>query len=656
MPSHQKRIDQLRQEIREHEYRYFVEDDPRISDYEFDQLVAELRSLEAGHPELITPDSPTRRVGGQVTGGFPEHTFGEPMLSLENAYSIGEFEEWASRVAGLAGTEDVAWIAELKIDGLSISLVYEAGRLEKGITRGNGRVGEVVTANVRTVRSIPLRLREPVSVEVRGEVFLGLEVFRRLNVERDEAGLPRFANPRNAAAGSLRQVDPELVARRPLDFFSYALLPPAASQSESLDRLRELGLKVNPHRKLCPTLADAIEFYRDWEARRDTLDYEIDGIVVKVDDVGLERRLGATSKAPRWAIALKFPARQGTTRLVDIRVQVGRTGALTPVAVLEPVSVGGVTITHATLHNEDEVGRLGVRIGDRVLVERGGDVIPKVVKVVERARKSRRFRMPDRCPVCGGRLLRVEGEVATRCVSNTCPAQIRESFLHWASRKAMNIDGLGERLVDQIVDAGLVRDVADLYSLREDQLAGLERMGAKSAANLCREIEKSRELPLGRVIFGLGIRHVGDRSAGILARSLGSIESLMSASGEDLERIHEIGPKMARTIASFVREPHNIELIGRLRSHGVRMAPETIAPGSPSRVFEGRTLVLTGALGSLTREEARKAIEERGGRVTSSVSRKTAYLVAGEDPGSKLERARALGVPVLDEAAFLEML
>jgi len=656
MPGVKQRIQKLRREIREHEYHYFVEDDPRISDYEFDQLVRELRRLEEAHPDLVTPDSPTRRVGGQATGGFPEHTFARPMLSLDNAYSVGELEDWERRVRELTGKADVDYVAELKIDGLSVSLVYTDGRLDKGITRGNGRVGEVVTGNVRTIRSVPLVLREPVSAEVRGEVFLGLEAFARLNDERDAAGLARFANPRNAAAGSIRQVDPQLVAARPLDFFGYALSPADSSHLASLERLRRLGIRVNPHRRLCRSLGEVIGFYREWESGRDTLDYEIDGIVVKVDDIRLQEELGATAKAPRWAIAVKFPARQATTRLIDIRVQVGRTGALTPVAVLDPVSLGGVTISHATLHNEDEVARLGVHIGDRVLIERGGDVIPKVVKVVEEGSQRHPFRMPDRCPVCGSGVLRIEGEAATRCVSNACPAQIRKAFLHWADRKAMNIDGLGERLVDQLVERRLVRDVADLYELDEAELGGLDRMGPKSAKNLRREIDKSRALSLARVIFGLGIRHVGERAAEILSKSLGSMDALMAASEQDLEKIHEIGPKMARTIVTFFQEPLNVRLIRRLRGHGVAMIQETGHERSVPRVFEGQTLVLTGTLESLTRDEARKAVEDRGGRVASSVSQKTGFVVAGRDPGSKLDKAMRLGIRVLDEAAFLEML
>lgn len=652
----QQTIERLRREIREHEYRYFVEDDPRISDYEFDQLVRELRRLEAANPSFVTPDSPTQRVGGEVKGGFPSHTFSEPMLSLENAYSVEELEDWGRRVRELGGRDDVDYVAELKIDGLSINLIYRDGRLVEGITRGDGRTGEVVTGNVRTIRSIPLVLREPVSIEVRGEVYLGLAAFARLNAERDDQELSRFANPRNAAAGSLRQVDPRLVARRPLDFFAYTLLPGEPSQSESLSRLQHLGLRVNSERRICRTLEEVVDFYGKWEALRDELDYEIDGVVVKVNEAGLQQELGATSKAPRWAIAVKFPARQATTRLADIRVQVGRTGALTPVAVLEPVALSGVTISHATLHNEDEIARLGVRIGDRVLIERGGDVIPKVVKVVGKGTRRRTFRMPESCPICGGRVLRVEGEAATRCVSNTCPAQIKESFLHWASRKAMNIDGLGERLVDQLVDGGLVKDVADLFDLQQVQLEGLERMGRKSAENLLIEIDRCRALPLSRVVFGLGIRHVGERAAEILAERYSTIDALMAASEEELEQIHEIGPKIAQTVVGFFREPHNIELIRRLRDDGMTMVQERPHNHATSEAFQGRNVVITGTLQGMTRAEAKQAIEHRGGRVTSSVSKRTDFVVAGAEPGSKLERALSLGVRVLDEGKFLAML
>ena len=650
------RIEELRYEIRGHEYRYFVQNEPTVSDYEFDQIVRELQRLEQAHPELITPDSPTQRVGEQVSGSFPSHTFRQPMLSLDNAYSFEELKDWDRRVRERVSRDEIDYIVELKIDGLSVNLVYHDGRLETGVTRGDGHSGEIVTANVRTIRTIPLRLREPVSIEVRGEVFLGRDTFLRLNEERDSAELPRFANPRNAAAGSLRQVDPALVAERPLDFFAYTILPRGRSQAEDLERLSGLGFKINPNCVRTRSLDAVIAFYERWESGREGLDYEIDGLVVKVDATSLQEKLGATTKAPRWAIAAKFPARQATTRLVDIRVQVGRTGALTPVAELEAVEVGGVTIRNASLHNEDEIERLGVSIGDRVLIERGGDVIPKVVKVVSPAPDRRAFKMPETCPVCRSRVFREEGEVLRRCLSQTCPAKVKEAFLHWASRKAMNIDGLGERLVDQLVDGGILTDVSDLFELKTRQLVSLERMGEKSADNLIKEIEASRGLPLNRVIYGMGIRHVGERTAGILAEYFHSMDRLTAASQAELEQVSDIGPIVGETVYRFMREVPNRELIARLRAFGLQMESAGPAPARPEQVFAGQTIVLTGTLEGMTREETKQLIEDRGGRVTTSVSRKTDFVLAGSDPGSKMEKAAKLGIRVLDEIAFRRML
>ena len=607
-----KRIEELCDEIRGHEYRYFVQNEPTISDYEFDQLVRELQGLEQACPELITSDSPTQRVGELVSGSFPSHTFAEPMLSLDNAYSFDELQDWDRRVRERASTEVIEYIVELKIDGLSVNLVYNGGRLEVGVTRGDGRSGEVVTANVRTIRSIPLRLRAPVSVEVRGEIFLGRDTFMRLNEERDSADLPRFANPRNAAAGSLRQVDPALVAERPLDFFAYSLLPRGLSQGEDLERLSDLGFKTNPNRLRTFSLDAVIAFYQRWETEREGLDYEIDGLVVKVDPTSLQGALGATAKAPRWAIAAKFPARQATTRLVDIRVQVGRTGTLTPVAELETVEVGGVRIRNASLYNEDEVERLGVSIGDRVLIERGGDVIPKVVKVVQPAPDRRAFKMPDTCPVCQSQVFREEGGVLRRCLSQTCPAKVKEAFLHWASRKAMNVDGLGERLVDQLVDGGILKDVSDLFELKEEQLVSLERMGEKSAGNLLNEIDASRGLPLIRLIYGLGIRHVGERTAGILVEYFHSMERLMEASQAELEQVPEIGAIVGETVYRFMREASNRDLIARLRVFGLRMESVGPPPNRPEQVFAGQTVVVTGTLEEMAREDAKQLITDRG--------------------------------------------
>jgi DNA ligase (NAD+) len=616
----------------------------------------ELQRLEQENPELITPDSPTRRVGGEPAKEFPTHQLSRPMLSLENAYSEDELNDWGRRVVQLAETEAVDYVAELKIDGLSVALIYENGLLTKGVTRGDGRTGEVVTGNVRTIRSIPLRLHEEVSVEIRGEIFLGLKAFRQLNDEREQAGEPRFANPRNAAAGSLRQLDPGMAAKRPLAFYGYSILPTRPLQSENLKWITELGLKVNPHRKLCHSLQEVIDFFRHWEEHRDDLDYEIDGIVVKVNSIELQERLGSTSKSPRWAIAVKFKARQATTKLLDIRVQVGRTGALTPVGVLEPVQLGGTTIRNATLHNEDEIERLGLQINDRVLLERGGDVIPKIVSVVEQGPDRRPFEMPSRCPVCGSEVFREEGEAVRRCLSQTCPAKLKESLLHWASRKAMKIDGLGERLVDQLVEKGLVRDVSGLYELTQDLLENLERMGPKSAENLLKEIIASRSLEFWRLLFGLGIRHVGERTAQILAKRFKSIDELEQASQEDLEQVHEVGPKLAESIYKFLKQPENRELIERLRAAGLPMESDAVEEERAKQVFAGKTFVLTGTLDGMTRDEATALIEQRGGRVSSSVSKKTSFVVAGRDAGSKLEKARELGVQILDEQAFRAML
>jgi DNA ligase (NAD+) len=650
------RIEELRNQIRDHEYRYYVLDQPTISDFEFDQLVRELQRLEQEYPDLITPDSPTQRVGGQPAKEFPTHTFSRPMLSLENAYSEDELRDWARRVVQLAGTESVDYVTELKIDGLSVALIYENGLLDKAVTRGDGRTGEVVTANVRTIRSIPLRLHEAVTVEIRGEIFLSLKAFRQLNEEREQAGEPRFANPRNAAAGSLRQLDPAIAARRPLDFYGYWIYPSRPLQSENLKWIMQLGLKVNPHRKLCRSLAEVIDFCRYWEQRRDELDYEIDGVVVKVNSVDLQERLGSTSKSPRWAIAVKFRARQATTRLLNIRVQVGRTGALTPVAELEPVQLGGTTIRSATLHNEDEIERLGLQIHDRVLLERGGDVIPKVVSVVERAPDRIPFQMPTRCPVCGSAVFREPGEAVRRCLSQTCPAKLKEALLHWSSRKAMKIDGLGERLVDQLVEKGLVHDVSDLYRLTQDQLEALERMGRKSAQNLIKEIEASRSVEFWRLLFGIGIRHVGERTAQILAQHFGSMQRLEQASKEELERVHEIGPIVAEAIYQFFRQPENRSLIERLRAEDLPMKSAEAGQPATSQALAGKTFVLTGSLDTMTRDEAARLIAERGGRVTSSVSKKTDFLVAGRDAGSKLQKAMELGVRILDEREFQAML
>jgi DNA ligase (NAD+) len=650
------RIEELRQQIREHEYRYYVLADPTVSDYEFDQLMRELQRLEMEHPDLITLDSPSQRVGGQPATEFLPHRFSRPMLSLENAYSEEELADWHRRASQLSKRESIEYVVELKIDGLSMALIYEDGVLIKGVTRGDGRTGEVVTSSIRTVRSVPLRIHENSSVEVRGEVFLSLNAFRKLNEERDEAGAPRFANPRNAAAGSLRQLDPGIVAKRQLDFYGYAMFPTKASQWENLEYIRSLGLKVNPHRKLCRSIEEVMDFCRHWEDRRDTLDYEIDGVVVKVNPTDVQEALGSTSKSPRWAVAVKFRARQATTKVVSIRVQVGRTGALTPVAGLEPVQLGGTTIRNATLHNEDEIQRLGLQINDRVLIERGGDVIPKIVSVVEEAPDRFPYQPPIHCPVCGSEVYREQGEAVRRCLSQTCPAKVKEAFLHWSGRRAMKIDGLGERLVDQLVAGGLVRDVSDLYHLKAEEIQSLERMGEKSANNLLTEINASRSLELWRLLFGLGIRHVGERTAQILAEHFGSMERLQSARQEELEQVHEIGPTLAESIHNFFRQPENLKLIERLRDAGLPMRANVMRGPEQPQVFAGKTFVLTGTLPGLSREEATELIVQRGGRVSGSVSRKTTFLLAGQDAGSKLEKARESGVEIISEEEFRKML
>jgi len=648
-------IEDLRKSIRDHEHRYHVLDSPTISDFEFDQLLRELQRLEKEHPELVTPDSPTQRVGGISTSDFPTHQFSRPMISLDNAYSSEELMEWHARVLQLSNRDSVEYVAELKIDGLSIAMIFENGILSKAVTRGDGRTGEVVTGNVRTIRSVPLRLLQPQSIEIRGEVFLSLGSFRQINDERENAGEARFANPRNAAAGSLRMLDPTVVAKRSLDFFGYSPIPSEATQLENLELIARLGLKVNPNKKLCSSIEDVARFCSDWEERRDSLDYEIDGVVVKVNSVAIQEMLGSTAKSPRWAIAVKFKARQATTKLEDIRIQVGRTGALTPVAVLEPVQLGGTTIRNATLHNEDEIERLGVQINDRVLLERGGDVIPKIVSVAEQAKDRRRFVMPIRCPVCGGEVYRAEGEAVRRCMNQSCPAKLRESLLHWASRKAMKIDGLGEKIVDQLIARDVVHDVSNLYRLTVEDLAILDRMGEKSARNLHDEIEESRKLDFSRLLFGIGIRHVGERTAQLLAEHFGSMERLAEASPEELEQVNEVGPKLAESIHHFFHEKQNLALIKRLGELGLKMQSD-VQSERPRQVLAGKTFVVTGTLEGMSREEAEALISKFGGRVTKSVSKKTDYVLAGSDPGSKLDKAIELGITVIDEPGLRAML
>ncbi len=661
-------IEALRDQIRYHEHRYYVLDDPEISDAEFDQLMQQLKKIEAAHPELITPDSPTQRVGGKPREGFIKAQHSSPMLSLDNAYNEQEFRDWARRVYELTGKSKVDFVCELKLDGMSLALSYEDGQLARALTRGDGTTGEDVTINVRTMPTVPLRIDHkklsaagiPPNFEVRGEVIMPIKAFLRLNEEREQQGLTKAANPRNAAAGSIRMLDPKIVARRRMDYFAYFLLRDGnsflPSHYESLNALERAGFKVNPHRIRTNDLDKVLEFINKMEAQREKLPYEIDGIVVKVDSTQQWRQLGFTGKAPRWAIAYKYAARSGVTQIEDILVQVGRTGKLTPLAALRPVPIGGTTVKRATLHNQDEIDRLGVKIGDWVLVERGGDVIPKIVKVIEdkdHPRGDRTFEFPTHCPECGGKVVRAEGEADHRCVNAKCPAKLRESLLHFASRGVMNIEGMGESLVNQLADRGLVKDVADIYSLDEAKLLSLERIGKKSADNLLREIEASKKLALERVILGLGIRFVGERTAELLAEHFGNMDAFMNASFDELQQVTEVGPRVAEAITEFFSEPRNRELVERLRKAGLRFEGEKKQRGTK---LAGKTFVLTGTLPNLSRDEAKKMIEDAGGKVSGSVSKKTDYVVAGADPGSKLDKARELKVAVIDEDGLKALL
>ena len=656
-----KQAEELRKEIVYHESKYYVENNPEISDYEFDQLMKQLKELEAAHPDLITPDSPTQRVGELPVEGFATAMHRTPMISLDNAYNFEELDAFHERVVKIIGNRKFEYVAELKIDGTSISMVYENGHFARAVTRGDGSRGDVVTANVRTIRSVPLSLPAEFAklpyIEARGEVYLSRQKFLEINLAQEEAGMEPFANPRNMAAGSLRLKNPKQSAARCLQVFVYSLLTDgreiADSQWKALKTAAKMGFRLNPNTRLCESLEEIKQFCKEMEEKRESLDYEIDGVVVKVNDFGLQRELGSTSKFPRWAIAVKFQAKQATTRIEDIRIQVGRTGALTPVAVMEPVALGGTTIVHATLHNEDEIRRKDIRIGDTVLIERGGDVIPKVVKVIETRRpaNARVFHMPRNCPECGTAVVRPEGEAVSRCPSLACPAKLRESLLHFAGRRAMDIEGLGYKLVDQLLSKNMLHDYADIYNLKFEELVELERFGKKSAENLLQEIEDSRKRSLDQQIFALGIRFVGEHVAKILSEHYASIDEIASASKEELNAIPGIGNRIASSIAEFFATPQNSELVQRLKRYGL-LKPQDKPKKKTDGKLAGLTFVITGTLSRYSRDEAKAAIEERGGKVTSSVSKKTDYLVCGADPGSKLENAQKLGVKILDEAAF----
>jgi DNA ligase (NAD+) len=652
-------VEKLRKELRRHERLYYVLDQPEISDAEYDALMRQLRELEERHPELAASDSPTQRVGGKPREGFIKIPHSSAMLSLDNALNEAELRAFDSRVRDLLGGAEYGYVTELKMDGLSMAAHYRDGRFTQAVTRGDGSVGEDVTENARTIRSVPLSVETSLDdLEVRGEIVMNRKAFERLNQDRDEKGLSRFANPRNAAAGSLRVLEPQITASRRLEYYTYFLLtegrPAMDSHWASLEELLRLGCKVNSHRRRCGTVDEVLAFCADWEGRREQLPYEIDGVVVKVDSVAQQRQLGFTAKAPRWAIAYKYPARQAKTTVLGIEVQVGRTGALTPVAILDPREVSGVTVARATLHNEDEIERLGLQVGDEVIIERSGDVIPKVVRVSAQGSKRSPFEMPDKCPICGGAVVREEGEAASRCININCPARLKESILHFASRGVMNIDGLGDALVDQLVDRGLAKSVADLYTLTSEQLLTLERMGPKSAANILRNIENSKRNPMPRVIGALGIRFVGERTAVFLAEAFGSMDAIAAAPVDELQRAEEVGPKVAESVFRFFHEPHNRELVDRLREAGLQFTYASSRPkGGP---LHGLTFVLTGTFPTLSREQAKELIEEAGGKVSSAVSKKTSYVVAGADAGSKLVKAESLGLRIIDEGKLLDLL
>jgi DNA ligase (NAD+) len=645
-----RRIQELRDQIRRHERLYYVDHRPEITDEQYDQLERELRDLEAQHPELVTPDSPTQRVGEQPSEGFPPFVHRVPMLSLDNTYSEEELREFEARIFRMVGAREMEYVAELKVDGLSMALHYDHGRFTRGVTRGNGIRGDDVSPNVRAIKAVPLVLSGtdvPAALEARAEVFFPRARFEAMNRDREEREEEPFANPRNAAAGTIKSLDPHVTARRGLDLFVYAVAhlegATVRTQWEALERLRGWGLKTNPTSRLCRGLDEVLAYCEEWREKRDTLPYEIDGVVVKVNSFALQDELGFTSKFPRWAIAYKYPARQAMSVVKEIHPYVGRTGKITPVAHIEPVFLGGVTVARVTLHNEEEIARKDVRERDTVVIERGGDVIPKVIGVVEAKR-------PSRCPVCGADLVKPEGEVDRRCPNSSCPAQIEQRLQHYAGRSAMDVEGLGDVLVHQLVERGLVKSFADLYQLTLEQLVDLERMAEKSAQNVLRQIEASKHRELHRLVFGLGIRFVGERAARLLARHFRSLDAIARATLEEIDAIYEIGPVVARSVADWFAEDANRELVRRLTEAGLNTAE---AAGEPvSQAFQGKQFVLTGSLRTMTREQAKAAIESRGGRVTSSVSKKTDYVVYGDDPGAKLEKARELKVECLDEEAF----
>jgi DNA ligase (NAD+) len=655
------RMRELVDKISHNDAKYYVEDNPEISDYEYDLLVRELVELEGRFPDLVLPDSPTQRVSGKPLEEFPKVEHRVAMLSLGNCYSSDELKDFDSRVRNLLGGEPVEYVVELKIDGLGIALLFEDCALTRGATRGDGMIGEDVTSNIKTIRSIPLKLNPEGGLrraEVRGEVYMPKAGLRKLNKDREAKGESLFANPRNAAAGSIRQLDPKIAATRPLEACFYTLsysgdrMP--STHEGCLEVMRKSGLRTSPHTKKFDSIDKVLEYIASWESKRDDIEYEIDGIVVKVNSLAQQSKLGYTAKEPRWAIAYKYPPKQMTTRLLEIQVQVGRTGTLTPVAVMEPIQLGGVTVTHATLHNEDEVKRKDLRIGDYVLVERAGEVIPQIVKPMtdRRTGKEKEFKMPQTCPVCGSKAARDEGEVARRCVNASCPAQVKERLAHFCSRSAMDIEGVGPSLIDQLVDKGLVRDAADLYGLKKEQLLTLDGIAEKSSRNIIEAIQASLDRDFGSVLFSLGIRHVGKTTADVLARALGSMERIRMASVEELSKIEGIGQVTGGAIRDFMDNPSNRDLLERLRKNGLKMEGKRTAKG----ILSGKVFLFTGELASMARSEAEAAVEGLGGKVGQAVTKATDYVVVGKDPGSKLAKARNMKKPILDEEAFLELI
>ncbi len=660
-----KRVEVLRAQLRKHDYRYYVLAQPAISDADYDRLMRELLDLEAAHPEMSAPDSPSQRVGGEPTKEFPTVTHDVPMLSLSNTYSEEEVRDFDRRVQSSVGNDSLRYVCELKFDGVAVSLRYQDGIFVRGATRGDGTQGDDITQNLKTIRSIPLRLmgkkKGMTSFEVRGEVYMRRADFRKMNEERELAGEKSFINPRNSAAGTLKLQDPKTVAGRPLNFVSYFLRTGDISLSSHVDNLKilqELGFPTDDHTRVSTDIEGVIAFWKEWENNRDSLPYDIDGVVVKVDSLRHQDRLGTIAKSPRWAIAFKFAARQATTTLRDITLQVGRVGTITPVAELEPVFVGGSTVSRATLHNEDYISELDIRLGDIVMVEKGGDVIPKVSSVVKekRRRGSKPFAMPSKCPECGSRISRPEGEASYYCENSECPAQIRARIEHFAHRGAMDIEGLGEAIVDQLVSLGYVHSYADLYEIhkKRGELVNLERWGEKSVDNLLLAIEGSKQRPFSRVLFALGVRHVGTSVAQLIVNQFQSMDALKAASFEELQGIQGVGPRIAESIRRFVDDAHNARIIDRLKKAGLQFE-EKRRRNTKQSSLTGKTVVLTGTLSSLTREQAKQMIEDSGGHVSSSVSSKTDYVVAGADPGSKLDKAKKLGVQVLEEDEFIRI-